>query len=193
MKKILIILMIFAFSLYGKEEILINSANAYTVTMKDVQMKKSLVDSARAILIFPSVKKVGFVVGGMHGDGVAILKNSNPWSVYSAEISNASIGLQIGYEDNFIVMFIMDDETLNKVINSNLKVGVDATASILDASANVGAIDVFNKSIYAYMTKTGAFAGASIGGSALKIDLNSKYNTSYYGYERLMNNVKEEY
>ncbi|PSM51516.1 putative lipid-binding protein (SYLF/DUF500 domain) [Campylobacter blaseri] len=193
MKKILIALMLVFLNLHAKEEILIDSANAYTLTMQDVVIKNSLKDKSKAILIFPTVKKVGFVVGGMYGAGVAIVKNSPSWSVYKAEISNASIGFQIGYEDNYLVIYIMDDETLNKVSNSNLKIGVDATASIWEASASAGAVDVFNKNMYAYVNKKGVFAGASIGGSVLKIDLSSRYSNSYYGYSRLMNAIGKQY
>ena len=134
MKKILIILSLFFLALnsHAKDEDLLNASNAYELTMREANVdKKSLVDSSKAILIFPSVKKVGFIVGGMYGNGVALIKNGSNFNAYEASISNGSIGFQIGYEDNYMVLFVMNDEILNSMINANIKLGADATVSLL--------------------------------------------------------------
>ncbi|NLY04219.1 MAG: lipid-binding SYLF domain-containing protein [Campylobacter sp.] len=190
MKKILTILMLLIGILHAKEEILLDSANAYAITMKEVESRSVLAEKSKAIIIFPTVKKAGFIVGGLYGRGVAMIKDRNSgWSIVQAEIANGSIGFQIGYEDNYMVLFIMNDKTLNSILKSRLKLGVDATVSLYKASASVGAIDVFDKDIYAYVDKTGAFAGASFGGFVLNVETKKSYDPSVYGYENLTNMV----
>lgn len=184
MKKILICFLVMFGNLWAlNEEILISSANAYVITMEDVDIKNKLVEKSKAILIFPSVKKVGFIVGGLLGDGVCLMKNSDSFIPMKAKISNASIGFQVGYENNYMVIFIMDDETLNNILNSKASLSLDATASIYKLSATVGAINAFNKNIYAYTNKSGIFAGASLGGFKISVDTKSIYKTQSYGFK----------
>ena len=109
MKKILFLcLMIFGFANFAnaKDETILKSANAFAVVMRDNPNKAALVANAKAILIFPSVKKVCFVIGGMYGSGVAVYNNGENYTINGAEITNASLGLQIGYEDNYLIIFV---------------------------------------------------------------------------------------
>ncbi|QKF65137.1 lipid-binding SYLF domain-containing protein [Campylobacter corcagiensis] len=193
MKKILAILVFVVVSLNAaNEEILLDCANAYLITMDKVSQRKELVDKSKAIVVFPTVRKAGFIVGGLYGRGVAMIKSpSGAWSIVKSEIANGSIGFQIGYESNYMVLFVMNDKTLQSMLKSNLKLGADATASIFHASASVGAIDVFDKDIYAYTSKSGAFAGVSLGGFVLNIESNTVYNSSVYGYDNLIKAVNK--
>lgn len=188
---ILVILLAFGVA-NANEEILLEAANAYSITMDGKPVEAGLVSNSRAIIIFPTVRKAGFIVGGLYGKGVAMIKNSaGGWSVVSAEIANGSIGFQIGYESNYMVLFVMNDRTLESMYKSNIKLGADATVSIYKASASVGAVDVFDKDIYAYVSKSGAFAGASLGGFVLNIETDKVYSSSIYGYENLMKVVND--
>ena len=190
MRKIFLIFFLIFTNIHAREENLLNAANAYTLTMQNSGAAVSeFVNKSKAIIIYPSVKKLGFVIGGLYGDGVAMIKNQNSWQVYSSEIVNASIGFQIGYEDNYMVLFVMNEKTLNTMFNSNIKFGADATASIYKASASVGAVDVFDKDIYVFVSKAGAFAGASVGGFVVSIDGSKPYNKNIYGYENLIQTV----
>lgn len=193
MKKILAILVfLIGFLNASNEEILLDSANAYLITMNDVASKNDLTQRAKAIVIFPTVRKAGFIVGGLYGRGVAMIKNSSDsWNVVKAEIANGSIGFQIGYESNYMVLFVMNDKTLQSMLKSNIKLGADATVSIYKASASAGAIDVFDKDIYAYTSKSGAFAGISLGGFVLNLKTNEVYKESIYGYDNLIKAVSK--
>lgn len=197
MRKILVIFSLtFAvfINLNANDEILLDSSNVYELTMRDVDFdKQSLVDKSRAILIFPSVKKVGFIVAGMYGNGVALIKNGSNFNAYEASISNGSIGFQIGYEDNYMVLFVMNDEILNSMINANIKLGVDATVSLYKASASVGAVSVFDKDVYAFVNKAGAFAGVNIGGFVVNIDTNRMFNNNSYAFKNLVKTINKGY
>ena len=75
MRKILILLFLFLNLSFAKDNILLSSASAFKIVMGQNPQTSVLVSKARAILIFPSVKKVGFVIGGMYGEGVALGKS----------------------------------------------------------------------------------------------------------------------
>lgn len=190
MKKILVLLLFVLNFSFAKDDILLSSASAYKVVMGENPQTSTLVSKARAILIFPSVKKVGFVVGGMYGEGVALIKNGYTYSAYKAEISNGSLGFQIGYEDNAMIIYVMKDELLNAMRKSEITLSADATATAVSASANIGTINAFTRDIYAYVEKSGVFVGVSLGGSVLSIDQSVAYSSGSNAYQTLMNYVK---
>ena len=64
---------------------------------------------ARAVLVFPSIIKGGFVFGAETGNGV-LLVNGQPESFYN--ISSASFGLQAGGQAFSYVLFFMKDSSL---------------------------------------------------------------------------------
>ncbi len=66
-------------------------------------------EHARAILVFPSVLKAGFVFGGETGNGV-LLSHGRPMGFYN--LSGGSWGLQIGGQDFSYVVFFMRDSAL---------------------------------------------------------------------------------
>ncbi|NLK66610.1 MAG: lipid-binding SYLF domain-containing protein [Campylobacteraceae bacterium] len=189
MRKVFLVLFLVFNLSYAKEEVMLSASNAYTLTMQEASGTEGLVSSAKAIIIYPSVKKLGFVIGGLYGDGVAMIRNGSSWKIYSSEIVNASIGFQIGYEDNYMVLFVMNDKTLNSMFDSRLKLGADATVSVYKASASIGAVDLFDQDIYVFVSKAGAFAGASIGGFVVSIDGNKQYRRDTYGYDSLIQTV----
>jgi lipid-binding SYLF domain-containing protein len=65
---------------------------------------------AKAVLVFPSVLKAGFVFGGESGNGV-LLVNGRPEGYYN--LSGGSWGLQIGGQDFAYALFFMTDSSLD--------------------------------------------------------------------------------
>ncbi|HEY3888312.1 MAG TPA: lipid-binding SYLF domain-containing protein [Caulobacteraceae bacterium] len=65
---------------------------------------------ARAVLVFPSVLKAGFVFGGETGNGV-LLVNGRPEGYYN--LTGGSWGLQIGGQDFSYALFFMTDSSLD--------------------------------------------------------------------------------
>ena len=96
-----------------------------TLTAKGVQALHNLEASdpraaglsgrARAVLVFPSVIKAGFVFGGETGNGV-LLVHGKPQGFYN--LSGGSWGLQIGAQDFSYALFFMTDASLNYLQNS---------------------------------------------------------------------------
>lgn len=70
---------------------------------------------ARAVLVFPSILKAGFVFGGESGNGV-LLVHGKPSGFYN--LSGGSWGLQIGGQDFGYAVFFMTDSSLNYLMRS---------------------------------------------------------------------------
>ncbi|MBE2985037.1 lipid-binding SYLF domain-containing protein [Campylobacter sp. RM9344] len=191
MKKILLLCFCLLFA-FANEELVLNSANSFVKTMssKPEVPTRELMEKSSAIVIFPSVKKVGFVVGGMGGDGVMLVGSLNSVSdLVPVSMSGGSVGLQLGYEDSSLVLFIMKNSIVEDI--KSQKLALDATASfsfgarIGERVSKIGDFN-FSSDIYAYATNDGFFAGASFGGVVIKRN-NQNLKQSGYAYEQLMN------
>ena len=186
MKKFIIALFLLFSAAFADDELIINSASAYSSVMRTNSQYKYLAQQARAIVIFPSVKKLGFIIGGMYGEGIIIYNNDGAHSVSGAEISSASVGLQIGYEDNYLVIFVMHDDVIQKMRNSQITLSGDATAVAGNYSADSGSLDVLNQAMYVFTNKGGLFAGVSLGGSVLETKNDRAFDPNTEGYALLM-------
>ena len=186
MKKFIIALFLLFSAAVADDELIINSASAYSSVMRTNSQYKYLAQQARAIVIFPSVKKLGFIIGGMYGEGIIIYNNDGAHSVSGAEISSASVGLQIGYEDNYLVIFVMHDDVIQKMRNSQITLSGDATAVAGNYSADSGSLDVLNQDMYVFTNKGGLFAGVSLGGSVLETKNDRAFDPNTEGYALLM-------
>ena len=186
MKKFIIALSLLLSAAFAEDELIIDSASAYSSVMRTNSQYKYLAQQARAIVIFPSVKKLGFIIGGMYGEGIVIYNNDGARSVSGAEISSASIGLQIGYEDNYLVIFVMNDSVIEKMRKSQITHSGDATAGAGNYSADSGAIDVLNQDMYVFTNKGGLFAGVTLGGSVLETKNDRAFDPNTEGYALLM-------
>ena len=192
MKKFIIALFLLFNAAFADDELIINSASAYSSVMRTNSQYKYLAQQARAIVIFPSVKKLGFIIGGMYGEGIIIYNNDGAHSVSGAEISSASIGLQIGYEDNYLVIFVMNDDVIEKMRKSQITLSGDATAVAGNYSADSGALDVLNQDMYVFTNKGGLFAGVSLGGSVLETKSDRAFDSNSDGYAFLMRIIGAE-
>ena len=192
MKKFIIALFLLFGAAFAEDELIIDSASAYSSVMRTNSQYKYLAQQARAIVIFPSVKKLGFIIGGMYGEGIIIYNKDGARTVGGAEISSASIGLQIGYEDNYLVIFVMNDSVIEKMRKSQITLSGDATAVAGNYSADSGAIDVLNQDMYVFTNKGGLFAGVSLGGSVLETKNDRAFNPNTEGYALLMRVIGAE-
>ena len=127
----------------------------------------------------------------MYGSGVAVYKNGENYTINGAEITNASLGLQIGYEDNYLIIFVMSDKIVDNMRKSEIKLGGDVTALAGNASANLGTLNAFSKDMYVYTNKSGVFLGASLGGVVLSSNNSVVYEPHSYGFENLISVINK--
>jgi lipid-binding SYLF domain-containing protein len=98
---------------------------------------KALGAKARGILVFPTIRRAGLIVGGQHGDG-AMLKKGKIVDYYTANA--ISVGLEAGAQSYSFALFFMTDEALRKFEKSDgFELGAEANVVFLDAGAAAGA------------------------------------------------------
>ncbi len=139
--------------------------------------------SAHAVIICPEVFKAGFILGGSGGGCVLVARAAQgSWSdpaFYT--IGSGSLGLQAGIENSSVMIMIMNDKALNAVINSQFKIGADASIAVANFGAGVGGgtTAALNADIVTFAENRGLFAGVSLDGALLSADPAS--NQVYYG------------
>ncbi len=94
---------------------------------------KPLVESAAAVLVFPSITKAGVGVGGEHGDG-ALLENGKTVGYYS--VSGASVGLTLGVSHHSEVILFKTPAARDKFVNSeDWSIGADTSVAVVKKGA----------------------------------------------------------
>jgi len=151
-------------------------------------LPKALLNKSYCVVIFPSVKKAAFVVGGSYGRGLITCRKgpnfAGSWSAPAMfALEAGSVGFQIGGQETDFVLLIMNDAGANSVMSSKVKLGADAAIAAgpvgRDAAA---ATDVVMKAqILSYSRSQGVFAGVSLEGSTLRSDDGA--NKTLYGKE----------
>jgi lipid-binding SYLF domain-containing protein len=96
---------------------------------KNVKGSHEVIQKAKGMLIFPSVKKGALIVGGEYGQGV--LRVGGTTVDYYSMISG-SIGLQIGGQAKDIVIAFMSDAALKKFRDSKgWEAGIDGNIALI--------------------------------------------------------------
>jgi len=149
-------------------------------------LPQDLLDKAECVIVFPSVKKVAFGVGGSYGRGVIACRSgatfNGPWSSAAMfALEGASIGFQIGAQATDFVLLVMNDRGASSVLGSKVKLGADASAAAGPKGRNAGAATdiVMRAEILTYSRARGLFAGVSLEGSTLRSDGDA--NEKLYG------------
>jgi lipid-binding SYLF domain-containing protein len=141
-----------------------------------------LVERARGIMIFPRLVKASLIFGGEGGNGVLVVKGADAsWSnpaFYS--LGAPSVGLQIGYQETTVVLFLMDDSVVQRALEADLTLGANTSLALGQVAETQGHRgELFSKPIYQLVEARGAFVGASLDGYV--ISARNKHNQAYYG------------
>jgi lipid-binding SYLF domain-containing protein len=147
---------------------------------------QELLEKAECIIVFPSVLKAAFVVGGDYGRGAMVCRTgehfNGPWgspAMYALE--GASVGFQLGGQATDLVLLVMNERGASSILESKVKLGADASVAAgpkgRDASADTDA--TMRAEILSYSRTRGLFAGVSLEGSTLRPDNDA--NRDVYG------------
>jgi lipid-binding SYLF domain-containing protein len=99
----------------------------------EVKGGKEFLKNAKGVLVFPSVYKAGFVIGGEYGEGA--LRIGGKTVDYYSTVAG-SWGLQIGGQKKTVVLVFMQDEALKKFrAASGWKAGVDGSVALITVGA----------------------------------------------------------
>jgi SH3 domain-containing YSC84-like protein 1 len=169
------------------EDRLRNSGIVLTEILKvPDDIPQDLLDKADCVVVFPSVLKAAFVVGGSYGRGAMTCREGQnfdgPWGAPSMmALEGGSFGFQIGGQATDFVLLVMNDRGANGILSSKVKLGGDASIAAgpvgRDASAET---DVSMRAeILSYSRARGLFAGVSLEGSTIRPDNDA--NERIYG------------
>ncbi len=135
--------------------------------------------------------KAGFIFAYQGGSGVALVRQgkSGKWSPAGFVMANeASLGFQIGGEQNFFVILLMDTNATRRLTETNFEFGGEARGTAGDSSAGAeGTIAAPEHSVLVYSDRKGLFGGAAIKGGAITPD--DKANYTYYGEYLTLNEI----
>jgi lipid-binding SYLF domain-containing protein len=128
---------------------------------------KELSTEAKEILVFPSIAKGGFFVGGQYGDG-ALIKAGKTVGYYNS--AALSYGLQVGLQKFGFALFFMKDSALQYLDESKgWEIGVGPSIVIVDkGTARALTTTTAKDDIYAFFCdQEGLMAGMGLQGSKI--------------------------
>jgi len=151
-------------------------------------INRDVLNKAECIVIYPSVKKAAFIVGGSYGRGVITCRKgqdfSGPWSAPAMfALEGGSFGFQIGAQATDFVLLVMNEAGAKSVMSSKVKLGGDASvaAGPVGRTASAETDIVMKAEILSYSRAQGLFAGVSLEGSTMRSDDGG--NKALYGKE----------
>jgi len=124
-------------------------------------------DKARAVLVFPSIVKAGFMFGGQMGEGV-LTKGGKVAGFYNSVA--ASYGLQAGVQVFGYALFFMNNDALSYLDSSKgWEVGVGPSIVVVDSGVGKTLTSTtLTQDVYAFIfDQKGLMGGLGIQGSKI--------------------------
>jgi lipid-binding SYLF domain-containing protein len=150
----------------------------------DQEIPANLISQAKAVIIFPTMVKGGFFIGGRYGNGIATVRSKatgrfGPPGFITQ--SGISFGFQFGAEAVDLILLVMTQRGIEGLLKSKLTLGGDVAVSAgpIGRHAEAAADMRMQGEIYSYSRSKGAFVGISLKGTL--IEENKDANHSYYG------------
>ena len=147
---------------------------------------QDLLDKAECVIIYPSVLKAAFILGGSYGRGAMTCRTgehfTGPWGAPTMmALEGGSVGLQLGGQATDFVLLVMNPRGAKAILHNKVKLGLDAAAAAgpkgrdLQAASDV----TLRAEVLTYSRSRGLFAGVSLEGSTLRPD--NSANEKIYG------------
>jgi len=128
---------------------------------------KMIGEKAKAVLVFPSIVKAGFIVGGQYGEGVLLIHGKLVAHYNSVA---ASYGLQAGVQSFGYALFLMNDKAIQYLDKSDgWELGVGPSIVIVDkGKAKSLTTMTLQDDVYAFIfDQKGLMAGLGLQGSKI--------------------------
>jgi lipid-binding SYLF domain-containing protein len=193
-KKGLAALFIFSFTVSSlafaansdQERVILESKQVLSDIMNgpDQNIPQELLSKCKAIAIYPSVIKGGFIIGARYGRGVVLKreKKTGKWGPVSfSTITGLSGGLQVGIQATDFVLVILNNKGLESLLTSQLTLGGDVSLSIgpIGRTTEIGTDLWLRTGMVSYSRSRGVFGGVALDGAVVTPD--NEANKAYYG------------
>src|ERR1700723_3355250 len=147
---------------------------------------QGVLDKADCVVVFPSVLKAAFIVGGSYGRGAMTCRHganfNGHWSAPTMmALEGGSFGFQAGGQATDFVLLVMNDKGADGILSSKVKLGGDASAAAgpVGRTASAETDATMRAEILSYSRARGLFAGVSLEGSTVRPDNDA--NKRIYG------------
>ena len=131
----------------------------------DISGGEEFLKQSKAVLIFPSVIKVGIGIGGEYGEG-ALQVAGKTTAYYST--AAASIGFQLGAQSKSVVVIFMTDAAIKGFqASKGWKAGVDGSVAIIEwgVGEDINTVDIEDPIIGFVFSNKGLMYNLTIEGS----------------------------
>ncbi|MET0291699.1 MAG: lipid-binding SYLF domain-containing protein [Steroidobacteraceae bacterium] len=147
---------------------------------RDQVIPERLLQRAYGVAIIPDVTKVAFVVGGRHGNGVMVVRDSKGrfTSPVFVNLTGGSVGWQIGAQSTDIVLVFTSRRGIEGIADGKLTLGAGASVAAGPVGRAGEAAAGMNAEVFSYSRNRGLFAGVALDGTALTMD--NKANANFY-------------
>ncbi len=155
----------------------------------DKRIPADTLSKAKGIVLLDRTK-AGFIFA-YQGGGVAMVKDKKGhWSpVAFLGANEASLGFQIGGEQNFYVMLFMDTNAIQELTVSDSELGGEARGTAGNDSSGVGGkvTSPQQYNVQVYDDRVGLYGGADVKAGAITPD--DKANLTYYNQALTMKDI----
>lgn len=168
---LLVFFMIVSFSIPEKtfavsaEEINIGVSATLKRFRKEITGGSEFLAKAQGVLVFPSVIKAGFGIGGEYGEG-ALRIGGKTAKYYST--AAASIGFQLGAQSKSVVLVFLTQKSLSDFRKSDgWKAGVDGSVALVKwgAGEDINTVDIKDPIVGIVFSNKGLMYNLTIEGS----------------------------
>jgi SH3 domain-containing YSC84-like protein 1 len=172
---------------YADEALINESGDVLTELLNTpTGISRSILNKAECVIVLPSTKKSGFIVGGTYRRGVMTCRSGENFDgAWSAPImmqsSGGGLGLLLGGGATDFVILVMNDKGARALLQGKVKLGADASVAPgpVGRKAESNADAAMSAEMLSYSRALGVSGGASLSGMSLAPDDGA--NQSIYG------------
>lgn len=193
---VLIVLGLAATAIAADKSDLDDRIRALTVKFEEMQQKPDKAIPADKLkqalgIVLLDRTKAGFIFAYQGGGGVALVRNSvnANWSPAAFLTANeASLGFQVGGEQNFFVILLMTTNATRYLTEPKYDFAGEARGTAGNTTAGEqGVISSSGPPVLVYDDRSGLYGGAALKGGAIAPD--NKANLTYYGTALTMSDI----
>lgn len=150
--------------------------------LPEKEVPQAMFKDVAGVAIFPAVRKWGIVVGLQRGEGILVSRTGSQWGApLFVTFSGGTVGWQLGIQSVDLVLFLRTQPSVQRLLEGNLTVGVDAGVAAGSLGRQAGAVTdtSLESEIFSYARSRGFFAGVTLASADIIPDENA--NAAFYG------------
>ncbi len=161
------------------ESVLTDAAQSVEMLRQQNDALDYFIERSKAVVVFPEVRKGGFVFGTGGGTGVMLEKESGFEEPTFVSVGGVNFGLQAGVESTQVAVVIMNERLIGILKEGGLDFGVGSRLTLGPASREAASSLQTFQDAYIFRDSTGVYGGLTLD-SAI-VNTNSSLTSTYRG------------